>query len=233
MSKPFTDEQNNWLIDNYFKYSSYGDLTDAFNKQFNTNYTWTRNDYSPIERRCRRMGLKRYSTNYGFTKEEDAWLEEYAPRFSNKWLSQNISSVCNRSHSEDAIKYHIRENLNIHKGNGGVREDTVQTYKKPLGSLCSWGKRRTRIKLYDTGDDSKDWYPYGRYIYEQHYGVKLPSNYQVIFLDGDYTNFEIKNLYAVNHSEHAILTANGWHSSGQITRTGAMWAKLAILTKES
>lgn len=232
MSKPFTAEQNRWLTDNISKYANYAELTIGFNNQFGTNYKWTRDGYNPIERRCTRMGLRRYSTNYGFTKEEDAWLKEYAPRFSSKWLSDNIVQVSGRKHSVEAIKMHVREWLDIHKGNGGVREDTIQTYKKPLGSICSWGRRHTRIKLYDTGDDKKDWYPYGRYLYEQYYNIKLPQEYQVIFLDGDCTNFDIKNLCPVNHREHAILTVNGWHSSGQITKTGAMWARLALLLEE-
>lgn len=233
MSKPFTEEQNNWLIDNLPKYSSYAELTTAFNSRFCTSYTWKRDGYNPIERRCTRMGLRRYSTSYGFTKEEDDWLKIYAPRFSNKWLAENIVSVSGRNHSENAIKTHIREWLGIRKGNGGIREDTTQTYKKPIGSLCSWGKKRTRIKIQDTGDDKKDWYSYGRYLYEQYYNVKLPDDYQVIHLDGDYTNFDIKNLCPVNHKEHAILTANDWHSSGEITRTGVMWARLSLLVKEN
>lgn len=232
MSKPFTEEQNKWLIDNISKYSNYAELTIGFNSQFGTNYKWSREGYNPIERRCTRMGLRRYKTTYGFTKEEDEWLKEYAPRFSNKWLSENIIQVSGRKHSTEAIKMHIREWLNIRKGNGGVREDTIQTYKKSIGSICSWGGK-ARIKLKDTGDDKKDWYSYGRYIYEQHYNIKLPEEYQVIHLDGDVTNFDIKNLCPVTHREHAILTVNDWHSSGEITRTGVMWAKLSLLVKEN
>ena len=232
MSKPFTKEQNEWLIDNFTKYSSHAELTVGFNSKFGTNYKWTRKGYNPVERRCNKMGLKRYATHYGFTKEEDEWLRKYASRFSNKWLAEHISSVCGRVHSEDAIKIHIREWLNIRKGNGGVREDTVQTYKRPIGSICSWGGK-TRIKVCDTGDDKKDWYSYGRYVYEQYYGITLDSDYQVIHLDGDCTNFDINNLYPVTHREHAILTANDWHSSGQVTRAGAMWAKLSLLVRET
>ncbi len=232
MSKPFTDEQCQWLADNIAMYSSYSDLTDAYNERFGTDYKWSRRGYSPIERKCTRMGLRRNNTSYGFTKEEDQWLIENARRFSSNWLSKNIVSISGRNHSPEAIKMHVREWLNIHKGNGGVREDTVQTYKKPLGSLCSWGTGRTRIKINDTGDDRVDWYPYGRYVYESHYGVKLPNNVQIIHLDGDRTNFDIKNLCAVTHREHAVLTANDWHSSGEITRCGAVWAKLSLLIKD-
>lgn len=229
MSKPFTEEQNNWLIENYG--CSYKELTEKFNKKFGTDYVWKREGYNPIERRCKRMGLSRYKTSYGFTPEEDAWLKEYAERFSSGWLSQNIEKVSGRKHSAEAIKMHVREWLEIHKGYGGIREDTVQTYKKPLGSICSWGSRHTRIKIHDTGDDKVDWYPYGRYLYEQHYGIKLPSEYQVVHIDGDNTNFDIGNLCAVSHSEHAILSINKWHGKGEITKTAISYARLRLLLK--
>lgn len=231
MSKPFTKEQNAWLVDNFRNYSNYAELTSGFNEKFGTNYTWAKTGYYPIERRCRRMGLKRYETEYGFNEEEDAWLKEYAPRFSSGWLSKNIVFVSGRNHSSEAIKMHVREWLGIRKGNGGIREDTVQTYKKSIGSITSWGSSQTRIKIHDTGDDRIDWYPYGRYVYENHYNVKLPSNVQIIHLDGDNTNFDIKNLCAVTHQEHAILSANDWHSCGEITRTASVWARLYILMK--
>lgn len=229
MSKPFTAEQNQWLIDNFMKYQNYAELTAAYNDHFGTSHKWVKEGYSPIERRCRKMGLRRNKSEYGFTKAEDDWLMEYAPHYSNKWLSENITVVCGRRHTEEAVKVHIREWLNIRKGNGGVRKDTAQTYKKPIGSLCSWGTGRTRIKIRDTGDDKKDWYPYGRYLYEQYHNTKLSKDMQVIHIDGDKSNYSVENLMAVTHKEHAILTANGWHASGEITRTGAMWARLAIL----
>ena len=49
MSKPFTEEQNNWLTENYG--CSYKELTEKFNEKFGTNYRWTREGYNPIERR--------------------------------------------------------------------------------------------------------------------------------------------------------------------------------------
>ena len=227
----FTEEQMQWLKDNYG--CTYKELTDRFNEKFGTNYIWSREEYSPIERLCKRMGLSRYNTNYGYTAEEDEWLKEYAPRFSNAWLSENIESVSGRKHSEDSIKIHIREWLDIRKGNGGIREDTIQTYKKPIGSICSWGNTQVRIKIQDTGDDKKDWYPYGRYVYEQYYGIKLPKDVQVIHLDGDNINFDISNLEPVTRSEHITLGKNGWHCKGEITRTGIKYAKLKNILKQA
>ena len=229
--KGFTEEQKEWLRNNVG--CKYEELTKKFNAKFGTNYQYEVRGYSPIERLCYRMGLNRYVTNYGYTDAENEWLLKYGARYSNHWLSEHIETISGYKHSEDSIKFHLRENLNIRKGSGGIREDTIQTYKRPIGSICSWkGRATTRIKLRDTGDEKIDWYPYGRYVYEQYYGVKLPSNLQVIHLDGNKTNFDIENLCAVSHEEHAILAINDWHGKGEITRTAIEYAKLRILLRE-
>lgn len=228
MSKPFTDEQNEWLIRNYG--CSYKELTEKFNERFGTNYEWTRNGYSPIERRCKRMGLRRTENAYGYTDKENEWIKANAREHSCTWLSRNIESVSGRKHSPESIKYHARENLGIHKGPGCFFEES-KTYKRPIGSVGSWGGK-ARIKINDTGDDKKDWYPYRRYIYEQHHGIKLPKDVQVIALDGDDNNNEISNLCPVRHKENAILAINKWHGKGEITRTAVMYAQLSNALRE-
>lgn len=230
MTKPFTAEQCQWLIDNYG--CTYRELTERFNKRFGTSFQYTREGYSPIERKCKRMGLSRSANAYGFTPEEDDWLREYAARYSSQWLADHITDVSGRKHSAEAIKMHVREWLDIHKGNGGIREDTVQTYKRPLGSICSWGEHCPRIKVRDTGDDKKDWQPLTRYMYEKYHGQKLPNGTQVIFADGDTTNFREDNLVAITHAEHAIMSAYRWHGKGEITRAGASCARLQMTLKE-
>lgn len=44
-----------------------------------------------------------------------------------------------------------------------------------------------------------------RYIYEQHYGVKLREDEYVVFKDGDRTNFDISNLKCVSRYVAAHL----------------------------
>ena len=53
--RSFSEEQIQWLKDNYG--CTYKELTDRFNERFGTNYTWSRDKYSPIERLCKRMGF--------------------------------------------------------------------------------------------------------------------------------------------------------------------------------
>lgn len=229
MSKPFTAEQCQWLIDNYG--CTYRELTERFNERFGTSFQYNRDGYSPIERKCKRMGLSRSANAYGFTDKEDDWLREYAARYSSQWLADHITAVSGRKHSAEAIKMHVREWLDIHKGNGGIREDTVQTYKKPIGSICSWGGS-ARIKVQDTGDDKKDWESLPRYMWEKHNGRKLPRGMQVVFANGDRTDYSKQNLVAVTHAEHAIMSAYKWHGKGELTIAGASCARLQMTLKE-
>lgn len=226
----FSKEEEQWLIDN-FEDHSYKELTDMFNEKFGTDYQWSRDIYPPIERKCRKLGLKK-NKSYGFTEEEDIFIKQHASKYSNSWMAKRLEELFGRKHTEEALKMHSREWLGINKKNGWKGEDYICPTKRPVGSICSWGGSRCRIKILDTGDAKVDWYPYGRYIYENHHGVKLPEDYQVIHLDGDQTNFEISNLEAVNHREHAILTANNWHGKEEVTRTGIAYAKLILALKD-
>lgn len=81
---------------------------------------------------------------------------------------------------------------------------------KPLGSIvirrdchrksCK-GYRWIKVK-----DDRTDNYQlYARYIYEQHYGVKLNTDDLIVHLDGDSLNDDIDNLFLVKNTENGTL----------------------------
>lgn len=223
--RKFTAEERQWLKDNISKCDNYAALTDMFNKKFCTSYTWRRDGFSPIERQCRAIGLMKNKTDYGFTDQENEWLLQNAKSHSNKWLAENIVSISGRKHDEGAIKHHCRVKLGVYKGMGCHK---APINKKPIGSVTRHDALRPVIKLKDTGDDKKDWYPYYTYLYEQYHRVKLPKGYQVIHLDGNNDNNSKENLCAVSHRENAILACYKWHGKGIITKTGVEYAKLRI-----
>jgi len=70
----------------------------------------------------------------------------------------------------------------------------------PIGSEYVKDDGMTLIKI-----AQDKWMYKQRYIYEQYYKVKLNTNEYVIFLDGDRTNFNIKNLYKITNREASIL----------------------------
>lgn len=66
-----------------------------------------------------------------------------------------------------------------------------------------------------------------RYIYEKHYNVKLTTQDNIIFLDGDRMNFEIDNLFRLSKAELARYNQDGNYGSNQdISRAAAQVAVL-------
>lgn len=90
-------------------------------------------------------------------------------------------------------KHNIRPtDYHEEKRNGSFKRPIGFEYTKPDGMV-----------LVKVGEPSK-WKYKQRYIYEQHYG-KIPKDYMVIFLDGDRTNFDIKNLKAIHTREYNFV----------------------------
>ena len=72
-----------------------------------------------------------------------------------------------------------------------------------------------------------------RKIYEEHYGIKLPEDVYVIFLDQNRRNFNIKNLKAISRRSSAIMSKDELFSvESKITKLGVINSKLKIKTKE-
>ena len=71
-----------------------------------------------------------------------------------------------------------------------------------------------------------------RKIYEDNYGVKLPEDVYVIFLDQNRRNFDIKNLKAISRRESAIMAKDGLFSTEpRITKLGHLSSKMNIKAK--
>ena len=96
----------------------------------------------------------------------------------------------------------------------------------PIGTEFVKPDGMTLIKI------SKDkWVYKQRYIYEQYYGVKLTSNYYIIFMDQDRTNFSIDNLRKITRHESSILSNQKMFSTNKdLTNLGIITAKLMIKT---
>ena len=71
-----------------------------------------------------------------------------------------------------------------------------------------------------------------RDIYEKYYGIKLPENVYVIFLDQNKRNFDIKNLKAISRQESAIMSKdNLFGYNAKTTKLGKLASDLKIKAK--
>lgn len=239
----FSKEEDQWLIDNHANYKNWREVTEAFNEHFATNYEYrlkveTKNgkksDIRPVANRAKKLGLKlkRIDTVYGFTKEEDEFLKKHAANESSVDLVEMLYSEFGRRHCKQAINRHVRCELGIHKGYGFQSDKSLERIgKKPIGTISWSDKNGYTIKVADYGD-KRDWYPYGRYLWEEAHGEKLPKDWQVIYLDDDRRNTSLENLLAISKIDNMYLMNNKGYGKGEITRAWVTYGRLKQAVKE-
>lgn len=75
--------------------------------------------------------------------------------------------------------------------------------------------------------------PKQRVLYEQYYNIELKEDENVIFLDGDKTNFNIDNLMVIHNKEkHFMMGGKLFSKDPQVTELGYQVAKLNTKIKE-
>lgn len=116
----------------------------------------------------------------------------------------------------------------------------------PIGTIIRirrGGKYRLRIKIKlipkelicskkDFRDNNEYWYSYPRYIYEQHYNIKLKSNEYIFHLDGNIYNNNIENLICGTYGTLGFAAAKGYLASEpEIRSIGLKLGKLNSIIK--
>lgn len=103
----------------------------------------------------------------------------------------------------------------------------------PIGSFRKNSCGYTMIKVSNKGKTAERWRPYHRYLWEKHYGRKLPKGMILIFLDGNKNNFNIKNIAAITRAESLYLTDyHLWFEDAELSKAGTLIAKVAVKAKE-
>lgn len=99
----------------------------------------------------------------------------------------------------------------------------------PLGTIVN----KTDGDMLKIKTSNHKWEYLQRKIYEDYYGVTLPDDVYVIFLDQNKRNFDIKNLKAISRRESAIMARDELFSiEPKITKVGNLVAKYKIKIKD-
>lgn len=107
---------------------------------------------------------------------------------------------------------------------GNVPHNTV-----PVGTEVVIKDGYTKVKI----AQPDVWAHKHRLIYEKAHGCKVSDDQMVIFLDGDCTNFDIKNLALISRAEGLSLMQQKLRSSdAEITRAGVGVVRLQNKIKE-
>ena len=99
----------------------------------------------------------------------------------------------------------------------------------PIGTIVN----KTDGGMLKIKTDNHKWEYLQRKIYEDYYGVTLPDDVYVIFLNQDKRDFNIKNLKAISRRESAIMARDDLFSiESRVTKVGNLAAKYKIKIKD-
>lgn len=156
------------------------EITEMFNKRFNQNRTAT-----AIIGAKSRQNIKSYTKVY--TEEQLDYLREITPGRTSKEITEMFNKKFNENRTEDSIKS-IRQEHGIKTGNTGRFEKgnlPSNTMKIGAVAIDRDGYHRTKIAEPNT------WELTHRLIWTKHNGP-IPKGYNIIFGDGDKSNFRHK-----------------------------------------
>lgn len=143
-----------------------------------------------------------------FTPEEDAWLAENVPGHKWKWIAEEFEKTFGKQKKISALKSRCRAKyigaFTLGGRTGGHKGD-------PGWNLKPDGSESTLLSGYSYVKIDGEWVPKQKAVYERAFG-KIPDNMFVVFLNGDKTDYSLKNLYATDRAIHAQMCSNGWYS---------------------
>lgn len=102
----FTEEHENWLINNFGNYTNMLEMTDAFNKYFSVLV-----NRQLITEKCKLYGLMNHRS-VKYTLKEDSWLKRYAETMSYETLADLFEIHFHRKVTPKALRAHCR-NLGV------------------------------------------------------------------------------------------------------------------------
>lgn len=224
----YTPEQLNWIKDNYALYPTRQTLTDAFNTYFNSNRSVSAIGLAAVKL----CGLRRNKRQL-FTPEEDAWLiENYRLYRSDVLRDMFVEKFDHRSSTRGLIT-HCNAILRIESGRKDFRKGRTPDNILPVGSERTNKQGYTLVKVNDNVGErgnSQTYHDNWKFkqilIWEQHHGP-VPDGYNVIFLDGDKSNFELTNLCCIPTKYMGVLAGNNWYTGDpDITATAIKWCEI-------
>ena len=198
-----------WIREHFDDYRYIHDLHKDYCKKFDAGIS-----FRAMCHWCERRGLKSNRWN-PWSEEEIEYFKEIYPTHSNEETQRLLNERFHNDRTLISIRTFAYEN-GI-KQNDGVRNITLRNkFKYENGTLGMYNGY-----LYIRTEEK--WYPYGRYLLEHELG-KLPSDYQVIFKDGDRMNCSLDNLIGIPNRWMGTIVKFDWR--GELLEVGLLWFKL-------
>lgn len=225
----YTDEEKEWLKENHCKYTTAKLLTDAFNEEFHLSLST-----SAIRQQCiNYLGLSFGCLGVKYTKEEDEFILQNYGKYTFKEISQMLFENFGRTTTWMGLRGHCYKTLGLTLDNPG--KFAFKWRQLPIGTErifegYTWVKVSNNIGRRGSHDAYKlNWKLKHQIVWEDHHG-RIPDGCQIIFLDGDKSNFNIDNLYCIDLSALGYLAGNKlWKVDRSLLPTAIKWAELKVV----
>lgn len=212
MNRKYTNEQIEWIKQNYPLYSR-KETIELFNEKFNMNLSMStfegiRRHYHILCGRSGKFKKGQIPPNKGRPITE--WMSEEGIKNSSKTrFKKEDPSFNNSNHNEVPI------------GTESVTKDGYILVKLD------------RPYPHSINKSHPNWVLKQVYVYEQAYGT-IPKGHKLVFLDGNRQNCELSNLQLVSNDVHLRMNHNRYYNhSKEITRAGIEIFQAEKLIKEA
>lgn len=201
----YTNDMLTFLKERFSKCTT-NELTSEFNKHFGTNKTTNQ-----IIIACNNHGVLRREIKY--TSEMINFLQSHAPEFPRS----NLTKMFNKRFGTNVSMKKI--------------QDLCTRYTIPREVFKNEYTDINTLRVYIRYEKGK-WKPKKDYIYEKHFG-KIGKDESVIFIDGNYKNFDPENLLKLSSKEvHTMITYGFINKNAQTTLVGLSLVRLKIKADE-
>lgn len=231
----WTYAENVWIKANLDKLS-YSDLTEEFNREFQSNIK----DHQMIHHVLYQLNLHK-SNCHSFTKEQENWLKDNIDFGTYEEITDEFNKTFSTSLKPCSLYDKVIKRLKLHKNiNRGCfsKGERRCTNVLPVGSEVFNGQD-VYVKISDTVNDCIDrrmpdkhndanWRRKDHIVWEQNGNEPIKDSSELlIHLDGDKQNCEINNLYKTTRKINFMLSKNKWHSSDpDVTLAAIKWCEL-------
>lgn len=212
MFDPYTD----WILEHYKDYNTCPELVKALNDIFGLNATIMGIKYWFDKR----FGMTTvYGHRNGYSKEEEEFVKKYYPDHGPEKTAEMINEIFGSNRSANSVKSLANQRLKIFVNPAIVKNIHVTTCekmrnvrRKEVGSVRKTkgknGRSEYKIKIADG-----DWRLAGIVIWEEANGP-IPDGHQIMYLDGDNSNYQLDNLCLVTHKVGYQVQTNECYQSG-------------------
>lgn len=214
------DWNDEWIVSNFDNYSTAKEMTDAYNKEFNTSI-----NSSSLRHHCKKkLGLRR---DKRFSEEQLEWLKQNYPYQPIKETTNLFNAYFNDNKSEGGIVgvakrlgLHVTKEIRAKAGSNNAPKNLG------IGSLRVQGGCKYLYIKVSNDIGAENWKLLHHHVYEQHYGP-IPENHVVIFLDNNKYNCSIDNLKAIPRHWIGVLNGHKLKSDNpEITKSALLWCEI-------